>query len=173
MVKSPAGMVEVHVLHAPAGSVHGWTKIETFEGVSRMLGRTRSRFRILCGDFNTPQEETTEGEIITWAQRRTAGGAWVLNARGEVWDAGERNLFTGPHGLVDAFRAVNGYGASEFSWFTTQNRVGRRFDHVLASEALTPIEAEYVHEGRLQGLSDHSMLAVVLRPNPTEIEQAA
>lgn len=34
--------------------------------------------RILCGDFNTPQDELPSGDIVTWEQHRRRYGAWAV-----------------------------------------------------------------------------------------------
>jgi exonuclease III len=65
-------------------------------------------------------------------------------------------------GVIDCFRAVHGYRVEESSWFLKRGDkvIGRRFDHVLASTELVPESADYLHEARLSGLSDHSPLEV-------------
>ena len=39
-----------------------------FEGIYRRLACSSDRPRILCGDFNTPQKEMADGEVVTWGQ---------------------------------------------------------------------------------------------------------
>ncbi|MFP7296876.1 hypothetical protein [Neobacillus niacini] len=37
----------------------------------------------------------------------------------------------------------------------------RRFDHVFASSEVHPVQAEYLHEARIEKASDHAMLEVI------------
>ena len=67
LVRSPWRPIEVHAVHMPTGRGWGFTKIETFEAVYRALGRRTPRARILCGDFNSPQEELPDGHVGTTA----------------------------------------------------------------------------------------------------------
>ena len=62
---------------------------------------------------------------------------------------------------VDAYRALHGYGHREASWTFAQDRGGWRLDHVLV-HGLTPVAADYAHDWRRHGLSDHSALVVEL-----------
>src|ERR687895_804472 len=59
--------------HMPTGVGWGFTKIETFEAVYHALGRRTRRARILCGDFNSPQEELADGRVEPHARQRGAG----------------------------------------------------------------------------------------------------
>jgi endonuclease/exonuclease/phosphatase family metal-dependent hydrolase len=67
-------------------------------------------------------------------------------------------------GLRDAFRAVNGYGAPEASWYwKNRGRTGGyRLDHIFASEHFRPVSCAYLHETRTSGLSDHSAIVADL-----------
>jgi exonuclease III len=84
IVSTPTGPVEVHAVYVPPGSSNGWAKIETLEAVFRHLARPATIPRVLCGDFNTPQEQTEDGRVLTWAQRRGSNGEVSLKrSRGE------------------------------------------------------------------------------------------
>ena len=62
-------------------------------------------------------------------------------------------------GLPDVFRQLHDYRVEEASWLLPQNKsVGRRFDHMFASPAMRPVACGYIHDVRLNGLSDHSAL---------------
>lgn len=159
--------VEVHGTHVPPGASNGWIKVRHLDGLRRGLMRPADRPRVLCGDFNTPQVELPTGEVVTWAQRQRGDGSWRVVARlrggaGAAWDAAERAILTGlgVHGIVDVFRHLHGYQVGEASWMLHRlgTVVGRRFDHVLASESLAPTRCEYLHYVREEGLSDHSAL---------------
>lgn len=167
--------IEVHNTHIPPGSSNGWTKVEMLDGIFSALAVTNAGPRILCGDFNTPQAELSDGEVITWAQRLNPAGNWrVATTRagllGLDWDLSERRILTGlkPFGLVDVFRSLHGYSAKEASWFLKRGTkiVGRRFDHVFASLSLGPHSCQYLHQLRQGGLSDHSGIEVVFDKDP-------
>lgn len=166
----PQGPIEVHNVHIPPGSSNGWIKIETFEGVYRSLARASEAPRILCGDFNSPKEEHPTGELVTWAQTAQADGSVKLRQQlrggsGQRWDAGERNVLRGLAGfdLADVYRALRGHHDTGYSFVLERagKTVRRRFDHVLASAALGPTEADYLHDFRERGLSDHAPLEVI------------
>ena len=155
--------------HVPPGSSNGWIKIETLNGIYNALSARSETPRILCGDFNTPQFETANGEVVTWAQRPTASGEWRIahmfrGRPGNEWDAGERRVLTGlaEHDLVDVYRSMHGYSAMDSSWILRRGErtIGRRFDHVFASRALVPRSCEYLHHLRASGLSDHAPIEV-------------
>lgn len=146
------GRVDLHNTHVPPGSSNGWTKIRHLEGIYARLA-TRSRVpRILVGDFNTPKDEHPDGTVVTWG---TVAG-------GDRWDVGERQVLEGlaQHDLRDAFRALHGYRKRAFS--IVMRGTPRRYDHVLASRVLRPTKAEYLHDCRKAGMSDHAPLLVVL-----------
>lgn len=173
IVESPHGEIELYNCHIPPGSQYGWTKVETFEGIFKHLAQPTTRPRILCGDFNTPQAERADGTVITWGQLISDSGAVEIKrclrgGPGERWDAAERSILTGlaAHDLADVFRQLHGYGVSEFSWRLKRHGTftDRRFDHVFASAALSPVECRYVHAWRESGLSDHTALEVVFAP---------
>ena len=163
------GNVEVHNVHIPPGSSHGIKKIQALEGIYRGLARN-SRFpRILCGDFNTPQEEYSDGVILTWAFKKLKSSKIVFRpGRDERWDTGERNILKGLGGfdLSDVFRTVHGFKVQDFSWrqLRKENETRRRFDHVFASKSLHPYECRYLHSYREAGLSDHSPIEVMFKP---------
>ena len=62
------------------------------------------------------------------------------------------------HGFMDAFRFFHP-NEKEYSWFGREGN-GYRFDHVFVSEAILPFirNCFYLHEVRLDKLSDHSAM---------------
>jgi len=65
---SPWGSIEVRVAPRPPGVTLGLIKVETLEAIAAVLARpATAAHRILCGDFNTPQWESTDGAVKTWA----------------------------------------------------------------------------------------------------------
>jgi endonuclease/exonuclease/phosphatase family metal-dependent hydrolase len=164
-VETPSGDIEVHSTHIPPGVSNGWIKIEMLESVFSRLACVSSVPRILCGDFNTPQEETAAGEIVTWAQgRRSNGKLYLKRARGERWDRGERNILEGLRAfdLADLYRSLHGYTQTDFSWYARRRTrtIARCFDHVFASRLLKATGCRYLEEFRKRDLSDHSPIEV-------------
>jgi exonuclease III len=154
--------LEVHTTGIPPGSSNGWVKVEMLEAIYRGLARPSAIARILCGDFNLPQAEGADGEVMTWGQRRRPDGRLRICRRirggpGERWDRAERAIATGieAHDLADVYRQINGYQVRAASWYTTTG-IGRRFDHVFASARLEPVRCDYCDEARVRRLSDHA-----------------
>ena len=172
VIQSPCGDIEIHTVLIPPGVSNGWTKIEMLEGIYQQLASISERPRILCGDFNAPQSELSDGEIVTWGQHKVNDKflCWEhwRGGTGKRWDAGERNVLQGlaEFDLPDVYRALHGYGRHEFSWYWRggTRSIGRRFDHVFASRKLNPVRCEYLHSLREAGLSDHSPVKVDFAP---------
>lgn len=164
-VDTPHLSVKIHTTHIPPGSSNGWIKIEMLEGIYQTLVADDYPYRILTGDFNMPQEEMPNGEVITWAYKRNSKGEYTPGRRNERWDKGERNIIKGlkDHNLEDVYRKLYGYSKEGFSWLLKMKEKSweRRFDHVFASKDLHPVQAEYLHEARIEKVSDHAMLEVI------------
>jgi exonuclease III len=174
LIHSPKMYFEIHVAHIPCGSSHGVLKIDTIIGIYNFLARKNNEYpRILCGDFNMPQAETPSGEVITWAQKIRKDKQIRLmkikrGLRGDLWDAGERNILQGltEYDLPDMFRLLNGYKSQEFSWFfRLKGKIvaKRRFDHLFASKTLNPLTCCYIHSFRKKSLSDHSAMEATFK----------
>lgn len=165
LIMSPYGRIDLHNAHIPVGSNHGWTKISTLEAIYDGRSIKSKQLRVLCGDFNTPQEQKSDGRIITWAQRENGKGEIVFRARrGVRWDRGERRILSdlAKYDLSDVFRYLNGYKVRQFSWISRRQR--RRYDHVFASIQLNPVACRYLHGARKRGLSDHSPIEACFQP---------
>jgi exonuclease III len=161
VIETPRGQLELHNTHVPPAPTHGLIKVETLEAIYERLARPCGRHRVLCGDFNIPRLETTDGEVITFAERHPE--------QIERWDAAERSVITGlaEWDLVDAFRQLHGYERRDVSWVLhtrARRKAGLRLDHVLASRSLNPIHCDYHHEWREAELSDHSAMEAVFEP---------
>jgi endonuclease/exonuclease/phosphatase family metal-dependent hydrolase len=86
-VYAPQDIIEINTVHLPNGSNHGWTKIEMFEAIYKRLACNVRHHRILCGDFNSPEEETRRHLADTSSPKNTAtnkdgcfqknAGTWV------------------------------------------------------------------------------------------------
>ena len=63
------------------------------------------------------------------------------------------------NGWVDAWRSRN-KDKQEFTWVSTKQKNGFRYDHALVSTSINKAitEVRYNHNVRLEGISDHSML---------------
>lgn len=168
VVNSPYGLFEVHNVHVPPGSSHRWLKIDTLNAIYEMMSLKTNMPRVLCGDFNTPQREYENGQVITWGQQIKEDGSVVIKEKMKNWDIGERNILTGlrKYDMVDVFRNLNGYSIQEFSWYSRRkgNIIGRRYDHFFASKVLNPVYCGYIHHLRENKLSDHSAIQVVFKP---------
>lgn len=139
-----------------------WLKIDLLSGIYQTLSRYSKRPRILCGDFNTPQEEHVSGEITTWGYWRKKNGDYILDDL--VQHEAELHILRGlaTFDMPDVYRSLHGYannGTAAYSWND------RRYDHVFASKALSPHIAEYLHDFRINKLSDHSPIEVIFEPD--------
>src|SRR5262249_1969121 len=69
LIETPAGAVEVHVVHVvSSGRMRelglSTAKAETFEAIYARLARPSAVPRILCGDLNAPLDELPDGTIL-------------------------------------------------------------------------------------------------------------
>lgn len=155
VVEAPNGAVRVLGVHIPTWSNGAEAKMQTQEAIRGHLATCEGP-TVLCGDFNSPKEELEDGTIVAFMRPRdvrgTAAELGMLTAR----------LADGP--LVDAFRAVNGWGPTEGSWFW-KNRGktgGFRLDHIFASGHFRATQCRYEHGLRAAGMSDHSPIMAEL-----------
>ena len=151
---TPFGRIEGHTVHVLPGSQFGETKTEMFDAIyERLAEENPPDYRFLCGDFNSPKEESAEGEVTVWGSDED----WISSERSVMVDLAD-------YDLTDAYREVNSYGDDAYSWVAKNrgNEFPRRFDHVFASEQLNATEASYRHE--YDDLSDHTPLEVVFTP---------
>jgi len=169
-LKTPMGKIEIFTTHIPPGASNGWIKIDTLNGVYNVLA-SRNLPRILTGDFNTPRYEYKDGTIITFGHRQNKNGVWVDNGKRngksrELWNAGELRILSGlqEFQMVDVYRYLNGYSKQDFSWYY-RGKLGRRFDHIFASNILKPIECEYINGILQKRLSDHKPLYALFKSN--------
>lgn len=134
-------------------------KLDLLTGIYRVLSTPQERLRILCGDFNTPQEEKQTGEIITWGYNRQTHKMYTFD--GPEQDTIERSILQGlaAYDLSDVYRRVHGYdncGSEEAcSWRTY------RYDHIFASQTLHAQNIRYLQDFRELRLSDHIPIEVI------------
>ena len=168
----PNETIEFYNTYIPPGSTNRWKKIETLEGLYKGLAIHSKRKRILCGDFNTPQDELLKYGVCTFAQKINKKGVPKLRkifrgGSGNRWDQGERNVLEGlkEFNLVDAYRQLHPIPKKAYSFvIERKGRVvaKRRFDHFFLSKEFKIKSIEYLHQFRESGLSDHSPLEVVI-----------
>ena len=166
----PKDTIEFHTTYIPPGSTNRWKKIETLEGIYKQLAVQTDTKRILCGDFNTPQDELVKYGAVTFAQKINKIGVPKLKesfrgGSGKRWDEGERKILEGlrKYNLIDAYRHIHSIPKKAYSFeFVRKGKVvsQRRFDHFFCSKECYPISAEYLDKLRKNKLSDHSPLVV-------------
>ncbi|GAB3691983.1 hypothetical protein GCM10028857_30010 [Salinarchaeum chitinilyticum] len=155
--------IELWNVRAVPGSMHGEEKIKILENTyNRILKGTESPC-ILAGDFNAPKEELADGTTLPWRH----GEEGELARR---WGEAELNILCGLEetGMVDIFRAQHGYDELDILDVSHATQTehpesvapaeveGKRFDHMIASEALDPQDCYYDHAGF--SCSDHAPL---------------
>ena len=129
----------------------------TLEAVYEALARDDGVPRVLAGDVNTPQYESREGEIQTFARTRTGN---IRQRFDDRHDRAELLLISElrGHGWTDAFRSLHGYLRRDRSYMIKPPGYGWRLDHIMLSPELRPVACDYLHEWRESGLSDHSAM---------------
>jgi exonuclease III len=154
--------IELLNLHAPISTKPDQVKVRTLEAVFEHLAAASERPRVFVGDLNTPQYESREGEVSSFARTRSGR---IRPAYGERHDAAELSVVVGllDHGYVDAFRVVHGYGRRDRSWMYAHAKMGYRLDHVLV-RGLAVEGCDYRHDLRERGLSDHSAIWAQVGP---------
>ena len=164
--------IEFYNAYIPPGSSNRWKKIETLEGIYKGLAKHTEKKRILCGDFNTPQDELLKHGVCTFAQKINKKGVPKLKkifrrGSGNRWDQGERNILEGlkEFNLSDAYRRIHPIPKKAYS-FVIERRgkvvAKRRFDHFFLSKEFKIKSIEYLHQFRESGLSDHSPLELIV-----------
>lgn len=154
--------LQVHTLHAPLSTKPGRVKVATLEALYAAVCRDDDAPRVVTGDFNTPQYESREGEVQTFARTRSGR---IREAYGEDHDRAELRLISDlpARGWRDAFRHLHGYERRDRSW--KGFGPGYRLDHIVVSPNLDVLACDYFHAWREAGLSDHSgMWADLRRP---------
>jgi endonuclease/exonuclease/phosphatase family metal-dependent hydrolase len=157
VIAAPTVALEVHNAHLPPGSTRPLHKLATFEGIFERLAQPARRPRILCGDFNTPRLEHSDGTVETWAGRRPA-----LAKR---WEEAERAVLVGlrDFDLTDAYRALHGYDTHPTSYLPgDRDARGRRYDHIYVSNDAKPSACGYHQDWLRDRLSDHAAVYVEL-----------
>ena len=157
-ITHPKETIEFHTAYIPPGSTNRWKKIETLEGIYKRLAVQTDTKRILCGDFNTPQDELVKYGAVTFAQKINKLGVPKLKesfrgGSGKRWDEGERKILEGlrEYNLIDAYRHIPPIPKKAYSFeFVRKGKVvsQRRFDHFFCSKECYPISAEYLDKLR-------------------------
>ncbi|APX95231.1 endonuclease/exonuclease/phosphatase family protein [Natronorubrum daqingense] len=148
------GEIEIWNVRAVPGSMKGEEKIKIFETVFQRILNGEERHRILAGDFNSPDTELADGQVVTYINDKDP----KIRDR---WRNAALNILKGlGHvGMVDVFRYQWGYGDVD----TLDESFGNsRFDHIIASEELNPIDCFYDRESFEH--SDHAALIADFDP---------
>ena len=155
-VKLGGRTVEVCNLHSPISSKPDRVKVRTLEAVAAYLAAPSDTPRILAGDLNTPQYESREGEVSSFARTRSGN---IRPDYGERHDRAELGIVVGltEHGYRDAFRSLHGYSRRDRSWLYPHRKMGYRLDHILV-RGLEIEACDYRHDWRDARLSDHSAI---------------
>ena len=148
--------IEVFNLHSPISQKPNQVKVRTLEAVAAHISRPSDAPRIVCGDFNTPQYESREGEVSSFARTRAGN---IRPDYGERHDQAELGMVVGitKHGFEDAFRTLHGYLRRDRSWLYPHGKMGYRLDHIFA-RGLRVLDCDYRHDWRDRGLSDHAAI---------------
>lgn len=134
------------------GSMYGEEKVKILENTYNRIRTAKYDAQILAGDLNSPKAELTDGTVVPWGFERESG----LRER---WIGAELDVLTGlaEEGMVDAFRDVHGYDDVSTEDVSFESK---RFDHILASESLSPENCYYDHGGL--EYSDHAPVVAKL-----------
>jgi exonuclease III len=153
--------LELWNIRAVPGSMHGEEKVKILENTfSRIMKGTQTPC-ILTGDFNSPDRELADGTTIPWRHDKEGDVA-------KRWVEAELNILRGleENGMIDVFRHHHGYGDLDVLDVSHATRTddplavppeevqGKRFDHIIASDELNPVDCYYDQEGF--SCSDHA-----------------
>ncbi len=180
LLDSPWGAIEVaNVYITPANhfekdangarKLYPYLKLDLCADVYQTLATPAQRPRLLCGDFNAPQHERENGEIITWGYVKRRSGYILKDLRQHELELRMLQALS-TYDLHDVYRRLHGYAEQtwEEGWsWSYRERFLYRFDHVFASETLYPLQAQYLHSFRELRLSDHRLLEAVFTPRST------
>lgn len=145
-LETPSMNLDLWNVRAVPGNGWGEEKVKIFETVYNRLTEEGRKTRILAGDFNSPDEELSDGQAVPFGydkrpdfrNRKVSAELNILKGLGHL-------------GMRDVFRDQHGYGdlnVEDSSWKS------KRFDHMFASEKLTQTDCYYDHEGL--NYSDHA-----------------
>lgn len=120
---------------------HKQKQLPYFEALLDLPKKFREQASVIIGDFNCgiPFEDSeTKSFYATHLFQQLLRDGWI-----------------------DAWRSRN-KKVREFTWISTKQQNGFRYDHALVSDAFNQkvSKIEYQHNVRLAGTSDHSMLLV-------------
>jgi exonuclease III len=163
VVETTSLKLRIATTHIPPGVSNGWTKIDFFEGLHRMLMEFPT---LLLGDFNSPKCEFPDGTLVTWGQNIYANGKIgirkkIHGSHGQRWHDAEFQLLKGitQKEYRDYFRELHGYQTKAQSWITQSNpNIGYRFDHMIGPSNLHVSSIDYDSSVFQKKLSDHKPL---------------
>src|SRR5260370_13268474 len=113
-------------------------KLDLLSGVYQALAIPATRPRLLCGDFNTPQHERANGEIITWGFQKRQGIYFLRDRRQHELEFRILHELSA-YDLPDIFRRLHGYAelSQDEGWSCCyQNPTGYPSIHIFPSHHL-------------------------------------
>jgi len=160
--------VDLWNIRTVPGSMHGEEKVKILENTYNRIRKGGDSPCILAGDLNAPQREDEDGTVVPWRYGQPG-------ALAERWQEAELGILTGLEdiGMVDAFRELHGYGDLDILDVSHATRTddplsvpaaeveGVRFDHLIASNELSPEACWYDQDGF--ACSDHAPLIADFR----------
>lgn len=155
-------IVELHNTHLPPGVTRGLIKVHAFDAIRRRMSAAKGP-KILCGDFNAPEDENEEGPL------HSHGAGWPKDIV-ERWRVAEQALFSMPD-MRDVYRPFHKPGTQ----MPVSHETGRgerltphRYDFIFASAEFHTESCEYLstwlkrdHDGWRP--SDHAPVEALLR----------
>ena len=129
------------------------------DATSEKIDRKR---RFLDQMVDVVQQEAMSGRVVLMGDLNVVGRTHLPRYPAfRAWEYDALDHVVG-HGLVDAFTELHP-GVQAHSWIGRTGN-GYRYDYAFVSGALTRAlrGCEYLHEPRLQGLSDHAALLLTL-----------
>jgi exonuclease III len=119
LLDSPWGAIEVANVYITPGNhfekdangsrkLYPYLKLDLCAGIYQTLATPAHRPRLLCGDFNAPQHERENGEIVTWGYVKRRSGYILKDSRQHEL---ELRLLQGlsTYDLHDVYRGLHGY----------------------------------------------------------------
>lgn len=168
IINSPFGEIEIHTTHIPPGSSNGWIKIDTFDGIFDALAKKSDRHRVLCGDFNSPEAEHSNGDRIMFGDDvgYTFRRELTTPSDERAWGQRERRVICGlaKYDLTDIYRELHRYEKTQYSHFNKNKKTKGRFDHIFSSRSLKPIDCDYLHPFSESDSAPHLPANAVYQP---------
>lgn len=157
-VEVEGGAIDLFNAHIPNGSNHGMEKIDTIDTLVKELQLPKRLPQIVMGDFNEPKSEMENGEIKSWARRKSSKFSYS-EAEAARWSEVVLSFFEGrTTDMRDAFREIHGFKRQITSVKINNRREPTRYDHCFVSKHFNVSSCDYDISVLESGLSDHAPL---------------